>query len=192
MVKRNGPVVLSNRLRGEVNLGLIDGGSRWWCHLTSCFGKRELSLPNAWKSLLSAVFCDVFFSPYIGCLRCACSRSFRVATEVHMDWILDCLDPDSGCFQQDQEWGFLSCSRIRIGFGFCVYWKKTLLFVWFTYIYPDSNRSRIAWMVVGTGSGWIRIQNLQNRIGSGLKKIRVRTPLLATIMAYLKINLVRR
>jgi len=27
-VKRNVPVILSNRLRGEVNLGLIDVGSR--------------------------------------------------------------------------------------------------------------------------------------------------------------------
>jgi len=28
-LKLNVLVVLSNRLRGEVNLGLIDGGSRW-------------------------------------------------------------------------------------------------------------------------------------------------------------------
>jgi len=27
-----------------------------------------------------------------------------------MDWILDFLDPDVTGFQQDQEWGFLSCS----------------------------------------------------------------------------------
>jgi len=27
-----------------------------------------------------------------------------------MDWILDFLDPDFTGFQQDQEWGFLSCS----------------------------------------------------------------------------------
>jgi len=39
-----------------------------------------------------------------------------------MDWILDFLEPDSGFFQQDQEWGFLSCSRIQIGFYY--YWKN--------------------------------------------------------------------
>jgi len=44
--------------------------------------------------------------------------------EVCKDWIMDFLDPDSGCFQQDQELGFLSCSQNRIGFGFCVYWKN--------------------------------------------------------------------
>jgi len=36
----------------------------------------------------------------------------------------DLFGPDSCCFQRDQEWGFLSCSRIRIWFGFCVYWKN--------------------------------------------------------------------
>ena len=36
----------------------------------------------------------------------------------------DLFGPDSCCFQRDQEWGFLSCSRIRIWFGFSVYWKN--------------------------------------------------------------------
>jgi len=38
--------------------------------------------------------------------------------DVCMDWI---LDQDSGYFRQDQEWGFLFCSRIKIGFRLCVY-----------------------------------------------------------------------
>ena len=65
--------------------------------------------------------------------------------EVCMDWMLDFLDPVSGCFQQDQDWDFLSWSRIRIGFGLCFYWKNVtgcLLNLYF----PDSNRSRIAWI----------------------------------------------
>jgi len=37
-VKWNGPVVLSNHLRREVNVGLIDGGSRWWRHSVSTLG----------------------------------------------------------------------------------------------------------------------------------------------------------
>jgi len=46
-------------------------------------------------------------------------------------WILDFLDPDSGCFQQDQEWGYLSCSRILMDF---VFTEKTLLVLCLTYI----------------------------------------------------------
>jgi len=51
-----------------------------------------------------------------------------------MNWILAFLDPDSGCFQQHQEWGFISCSRNRIGFEFCFYWRKHFcLFAWLVY-----------------------------------------------------------
>jgi len=52
-----------------------------------------------------------------------------------MDWIFDFLDPDSRCLQQDQEWGFLFCSWIRIGFGFCDCWKKRYwLFAWLIFM----------------------------------------------------------
>ena len=36
-----------------------------------------------------------------------------------MDWILDFLDTDSGCVQQDPDSAFLYKNRIRTGFGFC-------------------------------------------------------------------------
>jgi len=42
-----------------------------------------------------------------------------------MDWILDFLNPDSCCLEQDHEWGFLC--RSSIGFGFCVCWKTLLV-----------------------------------------------------------------
>ena len=58
--------------------------------------------------------------------------------------------------------------------------EKTLLVVYFTDIQPDSNRSRILWIQLVPDPEWFRIQNLQNRIASGRKKIRVRTPLLHT------------
>ena len=38
VLKRNASVVLSNRLRREVNLGLIDGGSHWWRRSTGTLG----------------------------------------------------------------------------------------------------------------------------------------------------------
>jgi len=77
---------------------------------------------------------------------------YSVCTEVCMDWILDFLDPDSGFFQQDQEWVFLSCSRMRFGFGFCFYWKNItgcLIDLYLPRLKEDSDCLN----VVGTGSG---------------------------------------
>ena len=54
--------------------------------------------------------------------------------------------PESGCVQQDQEFGFPSCSWIRIGFVLTALTEKTLLVVYFTDIQPVSNRSRILWI----------------------------------------------
>jgi len=48
-----------------------------------------------------------------------------------------------------------------------------------TFIDAESNRSRITCIMVVAESDWMRIQNLPNRIGCGVKK-RVRTPLLYT------------
>jgi len=48
-----------------------------------------------------------------------------------------------------------------------------------TLIHAESNRSRITSIIVLTESEWMRIQNLSNKIGCGVKKNRVRTPLLA-------------
>jgi len=47
-----------------------------------------------------------------------------------------------------------------------------------TYIDAESNRSRIVCIMVVAESDWMRIQNLPNRIGCGVKNIRVRTPLI--------------
>ena len=88
-----------------------------------------------------------------------------------MDWISDFLDPDTGCVQQDQEFGFPSYSRIRTGFGFCTYWKNVtgcLLYWYSTGFKQDSDSLNL----VGTGSGvdsdskfakqdWTRIQKNQ-------------------------------
>jgi len=41
-----------------------------------------------------------------------------------MDWILDFLNPDSGCVWQDPDSGFLNKNRFRTGFGFCNLLKK--------------------------------------------------------------------
>jgi len=46
-----------------------------------------------------------------------------------------------------------------------------------TYIDAESNRSRISCIMVVAESDWMRIQNVPNKIGCGVKKIRVRTPL---------------
>ena len=46
-----------------------------------------------------------------------------------------------------------------------------------TFIDAESNRSQIACIMVVTESDWMRIQNLQNRTGCGVKKSRVRTSL---------------
>jgi len=101
---------------------------------------------------------------------------FMRTSEVCMDWILDFLKLDSGYFHRDQEWGFLSVVESGLDLGF-VFTEKTLLVVYLTYIYPDSNRSQTAWILLVPDPDWIRIHSLQNRIGSGLKKIRVQTPL---------------
>ena len=50
--------------------------------------------------------------------------------EVCMDWILDFLDPDSGCVQQDPDSGFLNKNRNRTGFGFCNLLMKNGLWYW--------------------------------------------------------------
>jgi len=50
--------------------------------------------------------------------------SVYTKSEVSMDWILDFLDPDSGCILQDPVSGFLNKKRIRTGFGFCNLLKK--------------------------------------------------------------------
>jgi len=50
--------------------------------------------------------------PYLG------AEQRRAWTGFQIFWI---RTADSGFSQQDQEWGFLSCSRIW--FGFCFYWK---------------------------------------------------------------------
>jgi len=47
-----------------------------------------------------------------------------------------------------------------------------------TFIDAESNRSRITCITVVAESDWMRIQNLPNRIGCGVKKSRVCTPLL--------------
>ena len=63
---------------------------------------------------------------------------------------LDCefLDPSSGSIQQVQKWGFLFCTRIRVGVGFRLeldfITEKNLLVVCLICIYPDSNRSQIS------------------------------------------------
>ena len=50
--------------------------------------------------------------------------------EVCMDWILDFLDPDSGCDRQDPDSGFLNKNRTRTGFGFCNLLMKNGLWDW--------------------------------------------------------------
>jgi len=56
--------------------------------------------------------------------------------------ILDFLKPDSGCFQQDQVWGYLSCSRIWIGIGYWFYWinvNDSLLDLYFHGLKQESD-----------------------------------------------------
>jgi len=50
--------------------------------------------------------------------------------EVCMDWILDFLEPDSGCLRQDPDSNFLNKNRIRAGFGFCNFMMKNGLWDW--------------------------------------------------------------
>jgi len=50
-----------------------------------------------------------------------------------------------------------------------------------TYIDAESNRRQITCIMVVTESDWVRIQNLPNRIGCGVKKNRVRTPLMLNL-----------
>jgi len=50
-----------------------------------------------------------------------------------------------------------------------VFAEKTSLVVCLNYIKPESNRSWISFSLVSNPE-WILIQNLQNRIGSGIKK----------------------
>ena len=53
-------------------------------------------------------------------------RHFFGNVSVCVVWILDFLNPDSCCLQQDQVWDFLCYSRIRIGFGFRFCWKNVI------------------------------------------------------------------
>jgi len=46
-----------------------------------------------------------------------------------------------------------------------------------TFIDTESNRIRITWIMVVAESDWMRIQNSPNRIGCGVKRNRVCTPL---------------
>jgi len=57
-----------------------------------------------------------------------------------------------------------------------VFAEETLLVLCLTYIYAESDKSRIVRLVADAEQ--ILIDNSQNRIGSGLKNIRVRTPVL--------------
>ena len=73
--------------------------------------------------------------------------------------------------------GFLCCSRSWIWLGFWVYWKSaTACLLHVLYNYAESNRSRIACVMLIAHPEWTRIENSQNRFESGPKKIRVRTP----------------
>jgi len=45
-------------------------------------------------------------------------RSHTYTPEMYMDWILDFLDPDSGCVREDPDSGFLNNNQIRAGIGF--------------------------------------------------------------------------
>ena len=64
-------------------------------------------------------------------------------------------------------------SRIRFGI-LCLRKKCYWLFAWLIFI---RSRRRTASVMLVPDQERIRIENLQNRIRSGLKKIRVRTPL---------------
>jgi len=68
-----------------------------------------------------------------------------------MDWISDILDPDSGCVQQDQEFGFPSCSHFRLDLDF-VLTEKTLLVVYFTDIQPGVGFLESSWYRTGVVS----------------------------------------
>ena len=85
------------------------------------------------------------------------------------------FDQDSCCFQQDQEWDFLFYSWRRIGFRFWLCWKNVAYCLLDLYLCGVKQESDCL-CHVGTGSG--ADSDLQNRIVSWLKKIRVRTPLL--------------
>ena len=62
--------------------------------------------------------------------------------------------------------------------------EKTLLVVCLPYIYAEPNRRRIACVMLVPGRERNRIEKLQNRIGTRLKKIRVRT--LLTVQCFFK------
>ena len=58
---------------------------------------------------------------------------------------------------------FFAIAGARVDFVFA---EKTLLVLCFTYIYAESNRSRIACVMLVPDLKRIRIESLQNRIGS--------------------------
>jgi len=60
-----------------------------------------------------------------------------------MDWILDFLDPDAGCFQQDRTEVFFPEAGSGLDLDF-VFTEKMSLVVCLTYIFPDSNKSLTA------------------------------------------------
>jgi len=73
-----GPVVFAH-LQCWFEPRNLDGaslGSCWWCHRARRFGQRELSLPCAWKSLLSVAFLVFPF------LRASASRTSATATSL--------------------------------------------------------------------------------------------------------------
>jgi len=93
-----------------------------------------------------------------------------------MDWILDFLDPYSSCLRQDQECGFLCCSRNGIGLGFCVCWKNVagcLLDLNLCGVKQESDCLHL----VGTRSEADSDSKFAKQNWSGPKKIRVHTPL---------------
>jgi len=97
--------------------------------------------------------------------------------ELCKDWILDFLDfldptPAASNRIRNEVFFALAGAGLNLDFMFA---GKTSLVVCLTYIYQELNRSRFACVMLVPDQEWIRSQNLQNRIGSGLKKFRVHT-----------------
>ena len=119
----------------------------------ACILLVYLSLPVISTSLAQP--CCKFCNLWVGVVlnvrfsmngMCVKNNTHIYWPEVCKDWIWDYLDPESVCFQQDQEWGFLSCSQIQFGFCFC--WKSVAGFC-LTHVFPDSHCLNL----VSTGSG---------------------------------------
>ena len=69
-----------------------------------------------------------------------------------MDWILDFLDTDSGCFQHDQEYCFLYCSRVRLDLD-CIFAEKNVTGCLLDLYLPGLKQESDCLNLVGTGSG---------------------------------------